>query len=74
MNLKYQNQGLGRDDDFLCIFFKFRGVNDDGTMKGNKTQGGFGWYSLIFIKSGSESPDVWSKISVHCYKMIWWGS
>ena len=36
----------------------FWGVKNDGTMKGNKTQGGFGWYRLIFIKSGSESPDV----------------
>ena len=36
----------------------FVGVNDDGTIKGNKTQGGFGWYRLIFIKSGSKSPDV----------------
>ena len=35
----------------------FGGVNDDGTMKGNKTQGGFGLYKLIF-KSGSEYPDV----------------
>ena len=34
------------------------GVDDDGTMKDNKIQGGFCWYSLIFIKSGSKSPDV----------------
>ena len=38
--------------------YRFGGVNDGGTMKGNKTQRGFGWYRLIFIKSGSESPDV----------------
>ena len=38
----------------------FGGVNDDGTLKGNKTQGSFGWYRLTFIKSGSESPDVQS--------------
>ena len=34
------------------------GVDDDVTMKGNKIQGGFCWYRLIFIKSGNESPDV----------------
>ena len=33
-------------------------VDDDVTMKGYKIQGGFCWYRLIFIKSGSESPDV----------------
>ena len=45
---------------FYAFFKKksFGGVDDDGTMKGNKTQGCFGWYRLIFIKSGSESPDV----------------
>ena len=30
-------------------------VDNDGTMKGNKTQGGFCWYRLIFINSGSET-------------------
>ena len=42
----------------ICVFLGGRDVNDDGTMKGNKTQGGFGWYRLIIIKSGSESLDV----------------
>ena len=42
---------------FYAFFLKFRVVNNDGTMKGNKTQGGFGWYRLICIKSGSKSPD-----------------
>ena len=34
------------------------GADDDGTMKDNKIQGGLCWYRLIFIKSGSRSPDV----------------
>ena len=47
--------------NFYASFFLNKhsgGVIDDGTMKGNKTQGGCGWYRLIFIKSGSEYPDV----------------
>ena len=41
------------DDDW-----SMSGVDNDVTMKGNKLQGGFCWYRLIFIKSGSKSPDV----------------
>ena len=57
---KFQTKVLGRDDDFLCFFLNkhFGGVDNDGTMNGNKRQGGFCWYRLIFIRSGSESPDV----------------
>ena len=33
-------------------------VYDDWTMKGDKNTGWFGWYRLVFIKSGIESPDV----------------
>ena len=45
--------GRADDDDG-----SMNGVDDDVTMKGNKIQGGFCWYWLIFIKSGTESPDV----------------